>query len=163
MALGASPPKILQLVVKQGMKLVLIGEVIGLFAAFALTRVLTGFLFGVGSADPLTFVGVMVLLFAVALAACYFPARRATRVDPLFALRYECCGNSQKVVVVQFDNTPKAFANFSPGLERQRQPWVTGNKQLLNPERVWRLANPFRVQSNYLWLTLGCRYAPTQG
>jgi putative ABC transport system permease protein len=89
MALGASPPKILQLVVKQGMKLVLIGEVIGLFAAFALTRVLTGFLFGVGSADPLTFVGVMVLLFAVALAACYFPARRATRVDPLFALRYE--------------------------------------------------------------------------
>jgi putative ABC transport system permease protein len=89
MALGASPPKILKLVVKQGIKLVLIGEVIGLIAAFALTRVLTGFLFGVGSADPLTFVGVMVLLFGVALAACYFPARRATRVDPLIALRYQ--------------------------------------------------------------------------
>ena len=89
MALGASPPKILKLVVEQGMKLVLIGELIGLIAAFALTRVLTGFLFGVNSADPVTFAAVMLLLFGVALAACYFPARRATRVDPLNALRYE--------------------------------------------------------------------------
>jgi len=89
MALGASPPKILKLVVEQGMKLVLIGQVIGLIAAFALTRVLTGFLFGVSSFDPLTFGGVILLLFAVAIAACYFPARRATRVDPLIALRYQ--------------------------------------------------------------------------
>ncbi len=89
MALGASSREIRRLVVGQGIKLALVGEVIGLIVAFAITRLLAGLLFGVGSADPITFAGVLLLLLAVAFAACYFPARRATRVDPLDALRYE--------------------------------------------------------------------------
>ncbi|HSE25463.1 MAG TPA: ABC transporter permease [Pyrinomonadaceae bacterium] len=89
MALGARRFHVLQLVVRQGMVLVAIGVVLGLLLAFALTRVLASVLFNVTPSDPLTFSLVAVALPLVALLACYIPARRATRVDPLIALRYE--------------------------------------------------------------------------
>jgi predicted permease len=89
MSLGAQPGQILQLVVGQGLKLALVGIAIGGVAALALTRLMMSLLFGVSPADPLTFAGVALLLAAVALAACYVPARRAMRVDPMTALRYE--------------------------------------------------------------------------
>lgn len=89
MALGASPLDVLRLVVKQGMMLALIGIVIGLAGALALTRVMSSLLFGVTERDPVTFGAVAALLVVVAFIACVVPARRATKVDPLVALRYE--------------------------------------------------------------------------
>jgi putative ABC transport system permease protein len=89
MALGAQVNDVLKLVLKQGMMLVVIGEIIGLLGALALTRLIRGLLFGVTPNDATTFVVVAAVLGAVALLACYFPARRATKVDPLIALRYE--------------------------------------------------------------------------
>lgn len=89
MALGAQRLDVLRLMVQQGMLLVLVGVVIGLFGAYGLTRVMSSLLFGVTAKDPLTFVAVAALLSVVALLACYIPARRATKVDPLTALRYE--------------------------------------------------------------------------
>lgn len=88
-ALGAKVRDLLQLVVSQGMKLVAIGLVIGVVGSLALTRVLSGFLFGVQPTDPGTFVVVSALLVVVGALACWLPARRATKVDPVVALRAE--------------------------------------------------------------------------
>jgi ABC-type antimicrobial peptide transport system permease subunit len=77
------------MIVTQGMAPALVGGALGVLAALGLTRLMAGLLFGVGPADPLTYLGVVGLLIAVAFFACYLPARRAARVDPMVALRYE--------------------------------------------------------------------------
>jgi putative ABC transport system permease protein len=88
-ALGAEPNLVVKLVVKEGMQLALAGAVIGLVGAFALTRLMDALLFGVTATDPMTFAVVSVALGVVAFVASYIPARRATRVDPILALRVE--------------------------------------------------------------------------
>src|SRR5262249_32899652 len=89
LALGAQKGAILPLVIRQGMRLVAIGVALGLVGAAAISRLIVGLLFGVGPLDPMAFVGVSSFLAAVALLACYLTALRATRVDPLIALRHE--------------------------------------------------------------------------
>jgi ABC-type antimicrobial peptide transport system permease subunit len=89
MALGAQVRDVLKLVLRQGMTLALIGEGLGLLGSFALTRVMQRLLFGVTPTDASIFITVIGVLTTTALAACYLPARRAARVDPLVALRYE--------------------------------------------------------------------------
>ena len=89
MALGAQAADIMRMILKQGMVMVLTGVALGLAAAWMLTRLMSRLLYQVSATDPATFSSIAVLLIAVALFACFIPARRATRVDPLQALRYE--------------------------------------------------------------------------
>jgi len=89
LALGANRKDVLKLVLRQGMTLALIGQAAGLIGAFALTRVMRGLLFGIGPTDSNTFISVAIVSTVVAFVACYLPARRATKVDPLVALRFE--------------------------------------------------------------------------
>ncbi len=89
MALGAQPGHVLRLMLGEGMRMALLGVAIGIVAALGLTQLMTNMLFGVSAADPITFCGVALVLAGVALTACYIPARRAMRVDPMVALRYE--------------------------------------------------------------------------
>jgi predicted permease len=89
MSLGAQLGDVMKLVIRQGMTMVFLGVALGLVAAFGLTRLMTGLLFGVSATDPLTFAVIALLLLLVALVACFVPARRATKVDPLVAMRGE--------------------------------------------------------------------------
>jgi predicted permease len=89
MALGARPAEVLRMILTEGLTLVAVGVVVGVAAALMLTRLLEGMVYGVRVRDPLIFAMVNLLMIVVSLAACYVPARRATRVDPLVALRYE--------------------------------------------------------------------------
>ena len=89
MSLGAQRSSILRLVVGEGARMALFGVVIGIVASLVITRLMSSLLFGISATDPLTFVGVAALLSSVALLASYIPARRAMRVDPMVALRYE--------------------------------------------------------------------------
>ncbi len=89
MALGARTKSVLALIIKQGIALALLGIFLGLIVSLALTRVLSSQLYGISSTDPVTFGAISVLLIFVAVAACYIPALRATKVDPMTAVRYE--------------------------------------------------------------------------
>ena len=89
MALGAQQSDVFRLVLGQGLRMIVTGLVIGLIVSLALTRFMRNILFGVAATDAVTFAGVAILLCVVALLACYIPARRAMRVDPMVALRYE--------------------------------------------------------------------------
>jgi ABC-type antimicrobial peptide transport system permease subunit len=89
MAIGAQRLDVITLVVRQGIVLALVGVVMGVVAAFGVTRIMNTMLYHVKAMDPLTLIAVSVLLLVVSLLACFLPARRATRVDPLIALRYE--------------------------------------------------------------------------
>jgi putative ABC transport system permease protein len=89
MALGAQRTDVLRLVLRHGMKLALVGIAIGIAASLALTRLMASLLFEIKPADPLTFAGVSLLLLIIALFACWLPARRAAKVEPMVALRYE--------------------------------------------------------------------------
>jgi ABC-type antimicrobial peptide transport system permease subunit len=89
LALGAQRGDVLQMVLKHGATMALVGVAIGIGASFAMTRLMSSLLFGVSAHDPVTFAAVATVLIFVALLACYIPARRATRVDPMVALRYE--------------------------------------------------------------------------
>jgi putative ABC transport system permease protein len=88
-ALGAAPSGILRMILGQGLRTIFIGVAIGIAASLALTRTVQSLLFGVTATDPVTFGGVTLLLVGAALLACYIPARRATKVDPMVALRHE--------------------------------------------------------------------------
>jgi ABC-type antimicrobial peptide transport system permease subunit len=88
-ALGAQRSTVLWLMLGEGMKMAMIGVVVGIVAAAGLTRLMSQLIYGVSAADPVTFAGVIIVLTTVAFVACYVPARRAMRVDPLVALRYE--------------------------------------------------------------------------
>jgi ABC-type antimicrobial peptide transport system permease subunit len=89
MALGAQTRDVIGLVVRQGMTLTMIGMAIGLIAAFGLTRLIEDLLFGVSATDPVTFFAIALLFATAALLACYLPARQATKVDPMVAIRSE--------------------------------------------------------------------------
>lgn len=89
MALGAQPNQVLQLVLKQGMLLASVGCALGIITALLISRPASNLLYGVSATDPLTYAGITVLLMSVAFLACYIPARRATRIDPIVALRFD--------------------------------------------------------------------------
>jgi putative ABC transport system permease protein len=89
LALGAKPRDVLRMVLGKGLQLTLVGVFIGILAALAVMRLIATMIYGVTPTDPMTFAGVAIFLMPVALFACYIPARRATRVDPMVALRHE--------------------------------------------------------------------------